>query len=199
MNRAGAGSGAPPPIESFQSRSVETRHMAHKPDLGSQTADLPLFQGLIESEGRSYSNWGLHRRTIPAVFAEPITYADVQSLVRDDARFPTPVNPVGSIMSVSSTFVNDGGTMVCLRKLDEVIGVERDPAGREVVRVQAGCRLKKLNNGCRRAAAKFHSRRKSAKPASARSLLATPKSPPSMAPAISRRMSGPPPMDTKQP
>ncbi len=35
--------------------------------------------------------------------------------------------------------------MVCLRKLDEVIGIEQDAAGREVVRVQAGCRLKKLN------------------------------------------------------
>jgi FAD/FMN-containing dehydrogenase len=112
----------------------------------AQTADLSLFQGLIENEGRSYSNWGQHRRTTPAVLAEPITYADVQSLVRDDARFPTPVNPIGSIMSVSSTFVNDGGTMVCLRKLDEVIGNERDAAGREVVRVQAGCRLKKLNS-----------------------------------------------------
>src|SRR3984893_14259741 len=146
MNRAGAGNVALPPIESFQSRSVETRHMTHKPDFGSQTTDLPLFQGLIESEGHSYSNWGLHRRTTPAVFAEPISYADVQSLVRDDARFPTPVNPVGSMMSVSSTFVNDGGTMVCLRKLDDVIGIERDLAGREVVRVQAGCRLKKLNS-----------------------------------------------------
>jgi hypothetical protein len=120
--------------------------MTHKPDFGSQTTDLPLFQGLIESEGRSYSNWGLHRKTTPAVFAEPITYADVQSVVRDDARFPTPVNPVGSMMSVSSTFVNDGGTMVCLRKLDEVIDIKRDRAGREVVCVQAGCRLKKLNN-----------------------------------------------------
>ena len=57
----------------------------------AQTTDLPLFQGLIENEGRSYSNWGQHRRTTPAVFAEPITYADVQSLVRDDAHFPTPV------------------------------------------------------------------------------------------------------------
>ena len=35
--------------------------------------------------------------------------------------------------------------MVCLRKLDEVLGLERDAKGRRVVRVQAGCRLKKLN------------------------------------------------------
>jgi FAD binding domain len=120
--------------------------MTQKPDFGLQPKNLPLFQGLIENEGRSYSNWGLHRSTTPAVYAEPISYADVQSLVRDDTRFPTPVNPVGSMVSVSSAFVNDGGTMVCLRKLDEVIGIERDTAGREVVRVQAGCRLKKLNS-----------------------------------------------------
>jgi FAD/FMN-containing dehydrogenase len=120
--------------------------MTQKPDFGLQPKNLPLFQGLIENEGRSYSNWGLHRSTTPAVYAEPISYVDVQSLVRDDTRFPTPVNPVGSMISVSSAFVNDGGTMVCLRKLDEVIGIERDTAGREVVRVQAGCRLKKLNS-----------------------------------------------------
>jgi FAD/FMN-containing dehydrogenase len=119
--------------------------MTQQPDFGVQTQDLNLVQGLIQNEGSSYSNWGLHRATKPGVYAEPISYADVQAIVRDSGRFPTPVNPVGSMMSVSSTFVNDGGTMVCLRKLDEVIGIERDAAGREVVRVQAGCRLKKLN------------------------------------------------------
>lgn len=119
--------------------------MDHDPSLAACTLELPLVQGLIESEGKAYSNWGLHRSTTPAVFAEPITYADVQSIVRDVGRFPTPVNPVGSMLSVSSTFVNDGGTMVCLRRLDDILGIERDALGREVVRVQAGCRLKKLN------------------------------------------------------
>ena len=119
--------------------------MTQQPDFGVQAQSQTPVQGLIRSEGASYSNWGLHRSTTPAVFVEPISYADVQAIVRDNSRFPTPVNPVGSMLSVSSTFVNDGGTMVCLRKLDEVIGIERDAAGREVVRVQAGCRLKKLN------------------------------------------------------
>jgi hypothetical protein len=36
------------------------------------------------------------------------------------------VNPVGAIASVTDTIVNDGGSMVCLRKLDDVIGLERD-------------------------------------------------------------------------
>lgn len=120
--------------------------MEQKPLSRSRAVDISVFQGLIQNEGRSFSNWGLHRSTTPAVFAEPISYADVQALVRDSARFPGPVNPVGSMLSTSCTFVNDGGTMVCLRKLDEVLGIERDPAGRVVVRVQAGCRLKKLNS-----------------------------------------------------
>jgi hypothetical protein len=97
------------------------------------------------SEGPSFSNWGLSRTTKPAVYVEPISYADVQAVVRDVNRFPTPVNPVGSLLSVTSTFVNDGGTMLCTRKLDEIVGLEHDAAGRQIVRVQAGCRLKKLN------------------------------------------------------
>jgi FAD/FMN-containing dehydrogenase len=118
--------------------SAVTRQQVHG-------ADQPPFHGLLENEGRILSNWGLSRTTKPAVYVEPISYTDVQAVVRDGQRFPTPVNPVGSLASVTSTIVNDGGTMVCLRKLDDVIGLERDETGRRVVRVQAGCRLKKLN------------------------------------------------------
>jgi FAD/FMN-containing dehydrogenase len=105
-----------------------------------------IFQGIFENEGRTYSNWGLSRTTKPAVYVEPISYSDVQAVVADDKRFPTPIGPVGSISSVTSTMVNDGGTMLCTRKLDDVLGLERDVNGRQVVRVQAGCRLKKLNS-----------------------------------------------------
>jgi len=70
------------------------------------------FSGLLENEGRVYSNWGLSRTTKPAVYVEPVSYADVQAVVRDADRFPAPVNPVGSLLSVTSTIVNDGGTML---------------------------------------------------------------------------------------
>ncbi len=103
------------------------------------------FSGLLENEGRSFSNWGLSRTTTPAVYAEPISYADVQAVVGNPDRFPTPVNPVGSLASVTATIVNDGGTMLCMRKLDDIISLETDVKGRRIVRVQAGCRLKKLN------------------------------------------------------
>ncbi|MGD9539396.1 FAD-binding oxidoreductase [Methylocystis sp.] len=116
---------------------------ARIPDTRS-ISDAPPVHGLI-AEGGSYSNWGGHRATTPAVYVEPISYADVQSIARDHGRFPTPVSPVGSMLSVTDAIVNDGGTLVCLRKLDSILGTETDALGRAVVRVQAGCRLKKLN------------------------------------------------------
>jgi FAD/FMN-containing dehydrogenase len=100
--------------------------------------------GLVVREGKSYANWGGHRSTRPAVYVEPISYADVQAVVRDAARFPSPVNPAGSMLSVAPAFVNDGGTLVCMKKLDAILGVET-ARGRTLVRVQAGCRLKTLN------------------------------------------------------
>src|SRR5687768_2657511 len=96
------------------------------------------FQGLFENEGHVYRNWGLSRSTRPAVYVEPISYADVQAIVRGAERFPTPVHPVGSLLSVTSTIINDGGTMLCTRKLDEILGLEQDDEGGHVVRVQAG-------------------------------------------------------------
>ena len=44
--------------------------MEHDTEIKAASSDLRLFQGLIENEGRSYSNWGLHRTTTPAVFAK---------------------------------------------------------------------------------------------------------------------------------
>lgn len=110
----------------------------------NQSAPFP-FHGLLEDTGKIYSNWGLSNTTKPAVYVEPISYEDIQAIVRDTKRFPTPVSPVGSLLSVSPTIVNDGGTLLCTRKLDEIIGLETDEKGRRIVRVQGGCRLKKLS------------------------------------------------------
>ena len=103
------------------------------------------YQGLLENEGHAYQSWGLTHETRPAVYVEPISYADVQAVVVDSIRFPSPVSPVGSMLSVTRTVVNDGGTLLCTLKLDEILGIETDAAGRSVVRVQAGCRLKQLH------------------------------------------------------
>jgi hypothetical protein len=104
-----------------------------------------FVHGLCINDGREFSNWGLSRSTRPAVYVEPLSYADVQAVVRDTAQFPTPVRPIGAMLSVTETVINDGGTLLCTRKLDAILGLETDGCGRQVVRVQAGCRLKKLN------------------------------------------------------
>lgn len=112
---------------------------------GPALQDPLLVHGLVDAEGHRIANWGSSRQTTPAVYVEPVCYGDVQAVIRDTARFPTPVHPVGSLLSVTSTIVNDGGTIVCLRKLDEILALESDDTGRDLVRVQSGCRLKKLN------------------------------------------------------
>lgn len=104
-----------------------------------------FVHGLCINDGRKFSNWGLSRSTQPAVYVEPISYADVQAVVRNTTQFTTPVHPIGSMLSVTETVINDGGTLLCTRKLDAILGLEVDDCGRQVVRVQAGCRLKKLN------------------------------------------------------
>jgi len=103
------------------------------------------YHGLFLNDGRSFSNWGSSRSTQPAVYVEPVSYADVQTVVRNAEQFPGPVRPVGSMLSVTETILNDGGTLVCTHKLDAILGLELDDQGRCVVRVQAGCRLKKLH------------------------------------------------------
>ncbi len=75
--------------------------------LHSDSEGVQPFQGLLENEGHVYRNWGLSRSTQSAAYVEPISYADVQAVVQDTRRFPTPVHPVGPLLSVTSTIVND--------------------------------------------------------------------------------------------
>jgi hypothetical protein len=110
--------------------------MTHNQRPVAGAADVAPVQGLIISEARSYANWGGHRATTPAVYAEPISYADVRAVVGGPSRFPGPVNPVGSMASVTGTFVNDGGTLMCLRKLDDVLGVARRSRSIRFARIQ---------------------------------------------------------------
>ena len=94
---------------------------------GTGEAPRP-FQGLLENEGHAYHNWGLSHETRPAVYVEPISYADVQAVIGDPIRFPTPVSVVGALMSVTKTVVNDGGALLYTLKLNEILGVETDAA-----------------------------------------------------------------------
>lgn len=89
-----------------------------------------FVRGLCINDGREFSNWGLSCSTHPAAYVDPISYADVQAVVRDTAQFPTPVRPIGAMLSVTETVINDGGTLLCTRKLDAILGLETDDCGR---------------------------------------------------------------------
>lgn len=67
---------------------------------GTKPAVRP-FQGLLENEGHVYSNWGRSHDTKPAMYVEPLTAEDVRAVVADAERFPGPVSPVGSMLSVT--------------------------------------------------------------------------------------------------
>ena len=94
------------------------------------------YHGIFINDGRKLSNWGSSRSTQSAVYVEPIGYADVPAIARNTKQFPTPVRPVGSMLSVTDTVVKDGGTLLCTRKLDAILGLETDDQGGHVVRVQ---------------------------------------------------------------
>ena len=49
--------------------------------LHNDSERIELFHGLLENEGHVYRNWRLSRSTRPAVYVEPISYADVQTVV----------------------------------------------------------------------------------------------------------------------
>ena len=84
-----------------------------------------MYQGLLQDNGQSYHNWTLAHSTKPVVYVEPISYDDVCAVVSDPTRFPSPVNPVGSMYSVTETIVNNEGTLLCTKKLDEILGLEK--------------------------------------------------------------------------
>ena len=101
--------------------------------------------------GNWYSNHGYSNcdKQSP-VYVEPLSYADVQAVIRNKAQFPTPIRLINSLLSATKGLINSGGTLLCTQNLDAILGLETDNQGRHLVRVQAGCRLTKLNRWLQR-------------------------------------------------
>ena len=49
----------------------------------TQKITTQLYHGIYLNDGRKFSNWGSSRTTQPAVYVEPVSYADVQAVVRN--------------------------------------------------------------------------------------------------------------------
>ena len=69
----------------------------------------------------------------PAVIVRPTSEAELVSIVKDEANYPSPVRGAGSSHSTTRCLVSDAGTMVDMRGMNSILQI-----GRDRVVVQAG-------------------------------------------------------------
>lgn len=102
----------------------------------------PQTQPVVESPrpqaSAVLSNWAgtIHYR--PGALVKPTTIAEVQAIVRDSVRYPSPVRAKGSHHSMTGCIVADQGTVLDMTGLDRIIEID---AQRKTLKVQAGARL----------------------------------------------------------
>lgn len=68
-------------------------------------------------------NWGKDIYSIPAVVVTPESVEKIQEIMRNPAKYPSPVRAVGSNHSTTACAVAEGGTIVNMRKLDQILGI----------------------------------------------------------------------------
>lgn len=111
-----------------------------------QAITLQPYRSFYFDAERKFVNWHSdHRKMQSAVYVEPLSYADVQAVIRNKEHFPAPIKLINSLLSATKTLINSKGTLLSTQNLDAILGLETDNQGRHLVRVQAGCRLAKLN------------------------------------------------------
>ena len=71
-------------------------------------------------------NWGRDIYSCPAVIVEPASVEEIQEIMRDKARYPAPVRAVGSNHSTTACATADGGTVVIMNKLNQVLKIDED-------------------------------------------------------------------------
>lgn len=93
-------------------------------------------------------NWSDSLETRPAALARPTSVEEVVEIVRDRARYPSPLRPMGSYHSTTACAVADGGTLVDMRGLDRVLEITethvRAEAGAEYIDVAEALRARGL-------------------------------------------------------
>ena len=70
------------------------------------------------------TNWMKTVEFTPAVFEEALSVEDVQRIVRDSSKYPSPVRPAGRILSPSLLHLNEGGTTISMAKLKKIHGLK---------------------------------------------------------------------------
>jgi FAD/FMN-containing dehydrogenase len=86
----------------------------------------------------------------PAQLATPKTVAELQSILRDTGRYPSPVRAMGSYHSLTPCASSDGGTIVSMAGLKRIVSIDREKmtltaeAGLEFVEASRVLRNQKL-------------------------------------------------------
>lgn len=70
----------------------------------------------METKTIEFTNWSRQYVSKPAVYAIPETPEDIQEIIRNKEKFPSPVVAIGSGHSNSGCNVVNGGTAVCMKK-----------------------------------------------------------------------------------
>ncbi|KAF8056371.1 hypothetical protein HT031_006370 [Scenedesmus sp. PABB004] len=93
--------------------------------------------GVVAAMAGAVVNWGLTQSSTPAAVASADSAEAVAAVVRDAQTFPSPLLAVGSLHSVNGCVTCPGGTILHLKGLNKILGLEPGPC----VRLQAGVTL----------------------------------------------------------
>jgi hypothetical protein len=94
----------------------------------------------VETKSIEFTNWSGQYRSRPDVAATPESPEDLQEIVRNDARFPSPIVAIGSGHSNSGCNVVNGGTAVYMKHFHYI----NEPTETDVT-VGAGIQLFELH------------------------------------------------------
>ena len=61
--------------------------------------------------------------TSPAQSVYPQTVQELQDILRDSARYPAPVRPMGSCHSLTPCASADGGTIIHMARMNRVVAI----------------------------------------------------------------------------
>lgn len=90
----------------------------------------------MDSHKGPVTNWDGSVTTTPRLVVRAKSVKDLVAVLRDKARFPSPVRPIGSNFSPNRCNVADNGTLLDMRDLNRIVEI-----GSDTIRVQAGVLL----------------------------------------------------------
>jgi len=82
-----------------------------------------------------WTNWEESIELKPRRVARPQTLDELVAIVRDQENYPSPVRPAGSRHSTTHCAVTDQGTLLIMRDMDKIVGIDRTAM---TVTVEAG-------------------------------------------------------------